>query len=275
MKNNIWFITGASKGLGLELAKVLVASGAKVAVTSRSKRALVEALGDKVLALEVDLLNEASVQAAIKATIDRFGGLDVVVNNAGYGQLGTIEELSDAEARMNFDVNVFGTLNVLRAALPHLRERRSGHIFNIGSIGGFVGNFPGWGIYCATKFAVAAVSEALQAELQEHGVNVTAVYPGYFRTEFLSRGSLGLPARPIAAYTKAHAIREQHLKEINGNQPGDPKKLAKALVDVAEQRDPPLHLFLGKDAYAMAEQKLASMRQTLESNRTTSVSTDI
>lgn len=261
--------------MGLELAKTLVAGGAKVAVTSRSKRALVESLGDEVLALEVDLTNEASVQAAVKATIERFGRIDVVVNNAGYGQLGTVEELSDAEARMNFDVNVFGSLNVLRAVLPGMREQRRGHVINIGSVGGFVGGFPGWGIYCATKFAIAGMSEALQAELQEHNVKVTAVYPGYFRTDFLSRGSLGLPARPIAAYTQAHAVREQHLKEINGNQAGDPKKLAQALVDVAQQSDPPLHLFLGKDAYAMAEQKLATMRQALDTTRAISVSTDL
>lgn len=275
MKNNTWFVTGGSKGLGLELAKVLVASGAQVAVTSRSKKALTDALGDKVLALEVDLLDEKSVQAAIKQTIERFGAIDVVVNNAGYGLIGAVEELSDAETRKNFDVNVFGTLNVIRAALPYMRQKKSGHIFNIGSIGGFEGNFPGWGIYCATKFAIAGMSESLSAELKEHGIHVTAVYPGYFRTEFLTSGSIGLPEKPIDAYKTARESREAHVNEINGKQPGDPKKLAKALIDTAARKDAPLHLFLGSDAFAMAEKKLGELRTEIAANKAVSTATDL
>ncbi len=194
MANNVWFITGASKGLGLVLAQQLLARGYRVAATSRRSEELVKQLGpasDQFLPLGMEVTEEASTRQAITATLQHFGALDVVVNNAGYGQLGAVEEVSDAEARHNYDVNVFGTLNVLRAALPQLREQKSGHVFNISSIGGFVGAFSGWGVYCSTKFAVAGLTEGLRADLEPFGVKVTLVYPGYFRTEFLAAGSVG------------------------------------------------------------------------------------
>lgn len=275
--NKVWFITGASKGLGLALAKRVLETGGRVAATSRSRDSLVKALGGEsaaLLALEVDLLNENSVQAAVAATQKKFGTIDVVVNNAGYGQLGTIEELSDIEARKNFDINVFGLLNVLRATVPQLREKRAGHIFDISSIGGLVGGFTGWGIYCATKFAVGGITESLHADLKDHGVNVTLVYPGYFRTEFLTGGSLAEPAKKIAAYEGARASHLQHTDAINGNQPGDPDRLANALIETAESGKPPLHLFLGSDAYAMAQQKIQQLQADLAANEQMSRSTD-
>jgi NAD(P)-dependent dehydrogenase (short-subunit alcohol dehydrogenase family) len=274
--NKTWFVTGASKGLGLSLARAILQAGGNVAATTRSLAALQQALGssERLLALEVDLVDERSVQGAVEATLRRFGRLDVVVNNAGYGQLGAVEELSDAEARQNFDVNVFGLLNVLRATLPHLREQRSGHVYNIGSIGGFFGGFSGWGIYCATKFAVAGISESLHADLAEHGVHVSCVYPGYFRTEFLTRDSVGLPARPIAAYAGARASHAQHLQQINHQQPGDPERLAQVLIELTEAGAPPLHLFLGSDAHAMAEKKVQDVRDILAKFERTSRSTD-
>ena len=275
IKNSIWFITGGSKGMGLRLAQRLVEAGAKVAVTSRSKSSLVEKLGDGILPLQVDLGDEASARRAVEETIAHFGGLDVIVNNAGYGQFGAVEEVSDAEARANFDVNVFGLLNVLRATLPHLRQRRAGHIFNIASIAGITGAFPGFGVYCATKFAVAGLSEGLQADLAGLGVNVTCVYPGYFRTEFLAAGSPAVPAAPIADYKAAHELVEKHVSGgISGNQPGDPDKLADVLMKVATMTTPPLHLVLGSDALGLAEQKVAAFRQTLDAHRAMSVSTD-
>jgi len=277
MSNNVWFITGASKGLGLLLAQQLLARGHRVAATSRHIDALVAKVGapsDRFLPLAMQITDEASVGAAVTATLAHFGALDVVVNNAGYGQFGTVEEVSDAEARRNYDVNVFGTLNVVRAATPHLREQRTGHVFNISSIGGFVGGFSGFGIYCSTKFAVAGLTEGLRADLAPLGVNVTLVYPGYFRTEFLTSDSLQHPARPIAAYADARASQTQHTEHINGAQPGDPARAVAAMIDLYERGEAPLHLFLGSDAVHMAEAKLAAVTAEIEALRAVSVATD-
>jgi NAD(P)-dependent dehydrogenase (short-subunit alcohol dehydrogenase family) len=136
--------------------------------------------------------------------------------------------------------------------VPHLREQGSGNIFNIASIGGYIGNFPGWGVYCATKFAVAGLTEALAAEVKPFGVKATVVYPGYFRTNFLAKGSVGVPANPIAVYAEARALQALHQNDINGNQPNDPEKAADALMQVAAAENPPVHLFLGQDAWEMA-----------------------
>jgi len=272
----VWFVTGASKGLGLTLVKRLLGEGFRVAATSRSAAALIEAVGEKsddFLPVEMDLLNEQSVSEAVNKTVAAFGEIDVVVNNAGYGQVGTLEELSDREVRNNFDVNVFGVLNVIRNALPVLRAQRSGHIFNISSIGGYTANFGGWGSYCATKFAVAALTESLAAEVKPFGVKATVVYPGYFRTDFLA-GSLDLPANPIAEYEEARKTEDLHQNEINGNQPGDPEKLAEVLIKIDREANPPLHLFLGSDAYALANRKISEVQKDLENWKSLTVATD-
>lgn len=277
MANNVWFITGASKGIGLVLAQQLLARGYRVAATSRDAAELarkVTAPKERFLPLAMDIGDESSVAKAVTATLGHFGTLDVVVNNAGYGQFGAVEEVSDAEARRNYDVNVFGTLNVLRAALPHLREQRSGHVFNISSIGGLVGGFSGWGVYCSTKFAVAGLTEALHADLEPFGVKVTLVYPGYFRTDFLTSGSLSRPARRIDAYASARASEAAHTDEINGAQPGDPKKAADALIDVYERPAAPLHLLLGSDAVKMADAKVERLQAEIAALRPVSVATD-
>jgi NAD(P)-dependent dehydrogenase (short-subunit alcohol dehydrogenase family) len=226
------------------------------------------------LPLALDLLDEAAVGVAVQRVSDHFGALHVIVNNAGYGQFGTVEEVTDAEARKNFDINVFGLINMLRAALPTLRARGAGHVFNISSIGGYVGGFSGWGVYCATKFAVSGLSESLYADLKPLGVNVTLVYPGYFRTSFLGQGSVARPSRPIAAYTGARASEVQHIERIHHNQPGDPDKAADVLIATYEMTAPPLHLFLGSDAVAMAETKVAEVQRALAEGRPVSVSTD-
>ncbi|MVM30330.1 SDR family NAD(P)-dependent oxidoreductase [Spirosoma sp. HMF4905] len=272
----VWFVTGASKGLGLSLVKQLLDQGFNVAATSRNINDLRQAVGtesDSFLPLAVDLKTEASVEQAIKATVEHFGRIDVVVNNAGYGLLGSIEELTDQEARENFDVNVFGSLNVIRAVMPHLREQQSGHIFNISSIGGFTGNFPGFGIYCATKFAVEGFSESLAAEAKAFGINVTIVSPGYFRTDFLTANSLGVPSRQIDAYEAVRASQQAHQTQINGNQPGDPEKAVAALIKVANEPNPPLHLFLGQDAYDMAYAKINDVKTDLETWKGVTIST--
>ncbi|MDU0372437.1 SDR family oxidoreductase [Hymenobacter endophyticus] len=265
--NNIWFVTGASKGLGLTLVKQLLALGYTVAATSRNLTELQQAVppsSGRFLPLHMDLGNENSVRQAIATTISTLGGLHVVVNNAGFGQVGALEELSDEEARRNFDVNVFGLLHVLRHATPHLRQQGAGRVFNISSVGGFTGNFPGWGIYCATKFAVAGLTESYAAEVQEFGVQASVVYPGYFRTDFLTSGSLGTPQQPLAAYQAVRDSQTAHEQQINGNQPGDPEKAAAALIQLSETERQPLHFFLGADAYQMAGQKTALVQQQLQ-----------
>lgn len=275
--NNVWFVTGASKGLGLVLVQSLLAAGHRVAATSRSTSELTRAIGpasDRFLPLQVDLVDESSASNAVRAAHAHFGVLDVIVNNAGYGQFGTVEETSDLEARRNFDVNVFGVLNVLRAVAPYLRAQRSGHVFNIASIGGFVGGFAGWGIYCATKFALAGLTESLAADLEPFGVHVTLVYPGYFRTNFLAGDSMMRPANPIAAYEAARLSEAQHTGAIHGNQPGDPAKFAVALMQAHALAKPPLHLFLGTDAAARVDAKLKAVEVALHTHRALSESTD-
>jgi len=272
----VWFVTGASKGLGLSIVKKLLEQGYQVAATSRKLEDLSNAVGTSnanFLPLAVDIVSESSVAKAIDETIRHFGNLDVVVNNAGYGQLGGIEELNADEVRNNFDVNVFGLLHVVRQAMPHLRKQRSGHIFNISSIGGVTGGFPGWGIYCATKFAVSGLTEALAQEAQEFGIDVTVVEPGYFRTNFLSSGSLATPANPIEEYKGVRASQTLHQNTLDGNQEGDPDKAADALIIAAKADRAPVHLLLGADAYAMASQKLDDLKREMEQWKNITVST--
>lgn len=273
----VWFVTGASKGLGLTLVKRLLAEGYSVAATSRNISELQKAVSEEnstFLPLEVDLINENSVEKAVSKTVEKFGKLDVIVNNAGYGQLGTLEEISDLESRQNFDTNVFGSLNIIRKTMPYLREQKSGFIINIASIGGLTGEFAGWGIYCATKFAVVGFTEALAAEVKEFGVNATVVYPGYFRTDFLTGGSLRTPKTEIEEYTVARQLQIAHEKDINGNQPGDPEKAAVALIELVSMENPPVHLVLGSDAFSIAGNKLNALQNEISEFKTLSTSTD-
>tara|TARA_R110002020_G_scaffold475943_1_gene714777 strand:+ start:2915 stop:3577 length:663 start_codon:yes stop_codon:yes gene_type:complete len=213
----VWFITGASKGLGLILTKKLLLRGCNVASTSRNKQSLIKEIGEEnenFLPIEMDLTKNENVKKAIQTTISHFGRIDVLVNNAGYSQIGTLEELSEKEVEDNFKVNVFGSLNVIRNATQYLRKQKSGHIFNIASIGGYTGNFAGFGIYCSTKFAVAGFTEALAEEMKSFGVYTTLVYPGYFRTNFLSEGSVKTPNNPIEEYKTAREMEQAHLKDI-------------------------------------------------------------
>ena len=274
----IWFVTGASKGLGLALVKRLLNEGYRVAATSRNLSDLSKAVdthSDQFLPLAVNIKNEESVQEAIELTISTFGKIDVVVNNAGYGLVGGLEELTDQEARDNFDVNVFGSLNVIRKALPYLREQKSGHILNISSIGGFTGRFPGFGIYCATKFAVNGLSESLAEEVKPFGIKVTIVQPGYFRTSFLSEGSLVVPKHQIDAYQNVRDIQDFHQNSMDQQQAGDPDKAAAAMIAIVQAENPPVNLFLGEDAYNGANNKIASVQQELETWKELTTSTAI
>jgi NAD(P)-dependent dehydrogenase (short-subunit alcohol dehydrogenase family) len=274
----VWFVTGASKGLGIQLVKKLLANNYRVVATSRSVQSLIKELGESsedFLPLEMNLTDNENVKAAIAACINHFGQIDVVVNNAGYALIGTLEELSEQEVKSNFDVNVFGSLNVIKNVTPHFRKQHSGHIFNISSIGGYIGNFPGFGIYCSTKFAVAGFTEALAEEMKAFNVHTTLVYPGYFRTNFLSQGSVKTAENPIADYTAAREMEQAHLKEINGNQPNDPEKAADVLIALSREENPPVHFFMGKDAYHYAKQKIALIQSTMEEHEALANSTDI
>jgi NAD(P)-dependent dehydrogenase (short-subunit alcohol dehydrogenase family) len=277
MSNKTWLITGAARGVGLSLARQVLAQGDAVAATSRTMESLREALGadgDRFLALEVDLVSEPSVQAAIEKTVGVFGRIDVVVNNAGYGQQGTIEALTDAELRRNFDVNVFAPLHVLRHVLPQLRKQRSGHIFNVASIVGFQGGYAGWGSYVASKFALAGLTETLAAEVAELGIKATVVYPGPVRTGFLSRESLVVARNVIADYAAAQASLDLHLNGLDGKQAGDPEKLALLIIQAANAAQPPIHLFAGHIANELAGEKLEAVSRDLAAWKGSSEATD-
>lgn len=272
----VWLITGASKGLGSALVKKLLNEGCKVAATSRSVERLEKEVGISAnfLPLEVNVTDEQSLRNAISKAIDTFGGIDVVVNNAGYIQFGTLEELSDKEVRQNFDTNVFGVLNVIRTVMPHFRSKKSGYVINISSIAGFVSTFPGCGSYSATKFALVGLTESLFAEAKEFGVKTTIVYPGYFRTKFLDEGSVSLPQNPVADYTAARNSEQWHETEMKGKQLGNPDKAAVAFIQLAESENPPLHFFMGSDALGMAYNKIEVLQNELVANEALGKSTD-
>lgn len=274
----VWFVTGASKGLGFELVKKLLSEGFQVAATSRTVESLISTIGEtseNFLPLSSNITDNNDIKSAIEKTVHHFGRIDVVVNNAGYGQIGTLEELTDEEARENYAVNVFGTLNVIRNAMPYLREQRSGNIFNISSVGGYSANFPGWGIYCSTKFAVAGFTEALAEEVKDFGVHATVVYPGYFRTDFLTKDSVKTPSNPIQAYEAARNSEQAHLNEINGNQPNDPEKAADVLIQISKEKNPPVHLLLGVGTMEFLNNKIDILKKDAEKWESLTVSTAI
>lgn len=272
-----WFVTGASKGVGEKLVKHLLAQGHRVAATSRTVASLTRALGpasDHFLPLEVDLTSDSSVRQAIEQTMQAFGTLDVVVNNAGYAQQGTVEALSEEELRQNLEVNFFAPMAVMRHALPHLRRQRHGHIINIASIVGYQGGYAGWGSYVAGKFALAGVTESLAAEVAELGIRATVVYPGPVRTDFLSSGALAVARRQIDDYTEAKASLDLHLGTLHGQQAGDPDKLALLIMQAARVESPPLHLFAGKIANQLAAAKADAVAKDLDAWRGSSEATD-
>jgi NAD(P)-dependent dehydrogenase (short-subunit alcohol dehydrogenase family) len=263
--------------MGQRLVKHLLQQGHQVAATSRTARSLEQAIGDsseRFLPLEVDLTDDRSVHAAIEKTVQRFGSIDVVVNNAGYAQQGTVEGLSDEELRKNFEVNFFAPLLVLRHALPHLRSQRSGHIINIASIVGYQGGYAGWGSYVSSKFALAGLTESLAAEVAEFGIRATVVYPGPVRTDFLSSGALAVAKRQIDEYTEAKASLDLHLGTLHGHQAGDPDKLALLIIQAASVESPPLHLFPGKIANELAAVKADAVRKDLDVWKGASEATD-
>ena len=270
-----WFITGASRGFGLRIARLALSQGDNVVATARRETAVLEALGShpNLLALSLDVTDEAQARSAAAAAVARFGAIDVLLNNAGFGLLGAVEEATAEEVERVYRTNVFGLLAVTRAVLPYMRARRTGRILNISSIGGYRAG-PGFGVYASTKFAVEGLSEALRAELEPLGIHVTAVEPGYFRTDFLDSSSLSVsPARIDDYNPTAGRVRERAV-DLNHDQPGDPDKLAEVLVAFADMPNPPVRLPLGSDTVAAIEAKHAADAAIVAEWRAVSVSTD-
>jgi NAD(P)-dependent dehydrogenase (short-subunit alcohol dehydrogenase family) len=274
MGQKVWMITGASRGFGAEIARAVLNSGDKVAATAR-KTAALDDLGkfDNLLNVSLDVTIEEQAKAAVAAAFAHFGRIDVLVNNAGFGLLGSVEEASAQEVEDLYRTNVFGLLNVTRAVLPVMRAQRSGHIINMSSDAGHLAR-AGWGLYASTKFAVEAISEALHAELAPLGIRVTAVEPGFFRTEFLGNDSLKAPAARISDYTPSVEKLLEVAAQRDGQQPGDPRKLAQALIQIANTAEPPLRLPLGLDTLARIAEKRAFVEKETAQWRALSASTD-
>jgi NAD(P)-dependent dehydrogenase (short-subunit alcohol dehydrogenase family) len=268
LQDGVWFITGASAGFGRALAKEVIGRGGRVAATARDATtlaALQSSASDRVLPLVLDVTKNEQIDAAVQAAERRFGQIDVLVNNAGYGFLSGMEEGSDSEARAQFDVNFFGLCSVTRAILPMMRRRRSGCIVNMSSVAG-VFAMGGSAYYSATKFAVEALSEALAHEVAPFDIRVLIVEPGAFRTEFFGR-SMVKPASPIVEYTELSAMRA-NLDKMDGAQPGDPELAARAIVDTVLSPSPPLRLLLGSGAFERARKALSARLEELDKNRT-------
>ncbi|HEY9643481.1 MAG TPA: oxidoreductase, partial [Coleofasciculaceae cyanobacterium] len=259
----IWFITGCSTGFGRALTEAVLKHGEIVIATARQPdklKDLVLQYGTCILPLPLDVTQSSDIQWAVNQAIATFGRIDVLVNNAGYGVFGAIEEVSDADVRRQFETNVYGALDVTRAVLPHLRRQRSGHILNISSSGGFIG-FAGAGIYCASKFALEGWSEALAKEVTALGIRVTIVEPGAFRTAF--NGTLVSPSQPIEDYAATSGQMLQWLQQMNGQQPGDPDKAAIAMIQAVNHPNPPLRLVLGADTLEAIYAKLEAVSTDL------------
>lgn len=276
-KEKVWFVTGASKGFGLEIAKAALAAGDKVVATVRNNPEQLRSTlqqDDKLLVVVLDVTKEGQVKEGVLNAIAKFGAIDVLVNNAGYGLLGATEEASDEEVRRQYDTNVFGLLNVTRAVLPHMRHKKTGHIINISSLFGYGASTPGLGIYGSTKFAVEGISEGLALEVGPLGIHVTAVAPGLFSTEFVSANSYQAARVVLDDYKETVGAIRQAIVHLDGRQPGDPAKLARVIVKLAETKNPPLHLPIGKDAVAAFRTKTEKIEKEVNEWEEVSSSTD-
>jgi NAD(P)-dependent dehydrogenase (short-subunit alcohol dehydrogenase family) len=269
----VWFIAGTTRGIGAEIAKAALAAGDQVVATGRDPKAVEVAFGasDKPLAVPLDVTKPGQASAAAKAAVDRFGRIDVLVNNAGYALLGALEECSPEELEAQFRTNVFGLLDVTRAVLPTLRAQKGGHIFNLSSLSGFRGD-PGASSYSGAKFAVEGISESLAAEVAPLGIKVTVVEPGYFRTDFLGGSSVNYAATIIDDYDATAGGTRRATVEVNGKQANDPRRLAQAFLILANAEKPPFRFTAGADAVGYLDEILAAKRKELDQWRDLSVS---
>jgi NAD(P)-dependent dehydrogenase (short-subunit alcohol dehydrogenase family) len=270
-----WFITGASRGIGALVVERALVKGDAVVATARNPQVVVDRLGKNpnLLSVALDVTDEKQAVAAAKTAIDRFGRIDVLLNNAGFGLMGAVEEASAAEVEAVYRTNVFGLLTVTRAVLPHMRKARSGRILNISAIVGYRGA-AGFGVYSSTKFAVEGLSEALHDELAPIGIHVTVVEPGYFRTDFLDTSSLSVSRTRITDYDATAGKVRTVAAGLSHNQPGDPRKLADVLAAFVEAPNPPMRLPLGSDTVMAIEGKHEADRAILGEWRSVSASTD-
>ncbi|GHB16343.1 oxidoreductase [Salinicola rhizosphaerae] len=261
----VWFITGCSTGFGRELARLIIDQGGSVVVSARARERvadLVEGAEDRALALALDVTDPNQITAAVAAAEAKFGRLDVLVNNAGYGYQASVEEGEESAIRAQFDANVFGLFAMTRAVLPGMRQRRAGHIISISSVAGFIG-FPGSGYYAASKHAVEGWSDSLKAEVEPLGIRVTCVEPGPFRTDWAGRSLQQTPSR-IDDYAETAKARMAGTSEGSGKQPGDPRRAAQTMIDLVAHPEPPRHLVLGAWGVGKVTEHL---EQTLEEVR--------
>ncbi|NKZ10795.1 SDR family NAD(P)-dependent oxidoreductase [Mycolicibacterium septicum DSM 44393] len=269
-----WFITGASRGFGMLVAEEALRRGDQVVATARKPETIANRLSEKnrLLTVALDVTDESSISAAIAEATERFGGIDVLLNNAGHGIVGAVEEICDIDARAVFEVNVFGLLGVTRAVLPVMRAQRAGRLLHLSSVAGQTGG-PGWGVYAATKHAVEALNESLRAELGPLGIYSTAIEPGAFRTDFLDSSSLMTSPTVIHDYETSAGTRKWSI-DSNHAQVGDPVKAASIIVDIAHLDVPPVRLALGSDCFARFEKKFEQLSSDLQAWKDTTLSTD-
>lgn len=263
----VWFITGCSTGFGRELAKQLMENDYRVVVTARDAgkiEDLIKINEENALALRLDVTDGGQVAEAVEKAVEHFGAIDVLVNNAGFGYFGSVEESEETEIRSMFETNFWGLSAMTRAVLPYMRERRSGTIVNISSIGGFVGN-PSVSYYNATKFAVNGFSEALRKEVEPLGIKILLVMPSGFRTDWAGRSANDAPAA-IGDYAETAGKFKETIRGYSGKQPGDPVRAAKAIIEAVERRDSPFNLLLGKAALRGARIKLETLQQEFDAN---------
>jgi NAD(P)-dependent dehydrogenase (short-subunit alcohol dehydrogenase family) len=271
----VWLISGCSTGFGRALAEAVLAKGWRAVVTARDADRvadLVEGAGDRALAVSLDVTDQRQVEAAVKAATERFGRIDVLVNNAGYGYQASVEEGTDVEIRAQFEANVFGLFALTREVLPGMREAGSGHVINITSVAGLVG-FPGSGYYAASKHAVEGFTDALAAEGAPIGIHSTCVEPGPFRTDWAGRSLKQTPVK-IAAYADTAGARLDQTKGYSGTQPGDPERAAAAMIALAEEANPPRHMVLGRFGMDAVTGKLKERLAEIEGRHAASLATD-
>jgi NAD(P)-dependent dehydrogenase (short-subunit alcohol dehydrogenase family) len=274
--SNVWFITGAGRGIGAQIAKAALQAGHKIVATGRNLELLrasyQDVPADKIAFLELDVSNEAQAETVVQAAVKQFGRIDVLVNNAGYGLMGNFEEVSSGAIAHQFATNVFGLMHVMRTVLPVMRSQRSGHIFNISSIGGALG-FNGASVYCASKYAVEGLSASVEMEVARFGIKVTIIEPGFFRTDFLDAKSVKYGGKVIEDYAVTSTIKEAY-DAYNHQQPGDPAKLGAALVRLAGIKNAPKQFLAGSDAIAAVTRSLEGRLDEIRAFAELSKSTD-
>lgn len=267
-----WFITGSSRGLGRSITEAVLAKGDNVAATARNPKQLndlIEKFPNQILALQLDVSDKIQIYKAVEQTVKHFGGIDVLVNNAGFGITGAIEEFSDEQMKSQLDVNLYAPIEITRAVLPYLRKQRSGSIFNVSSVGGRVGS-AGFSMYQAAKFGLQGFTEVLSKEVAAFGIKVTSIEPGGFRTDWASNSMTY--AEPIDDYESILQSLKDYLKDITPL--GNPDKAAQVIIDLVEHPEPPVHLVLGSDAVAILEVVDADRKVEFEQWKSVSMSTD-